>query len=153
MDMAETIKLVTFGRGGDTAYCSDDKWGKCTISGYGRPDRPHAGESTDARPIADGTPALDLLPAIETDEGFKWAFKGPMVDVDLAEEVERCPDASPMFAAAVSGNQFGTMLAVHAVTKGSRAGALDSVSIGEYVREWVNRGARLGHYRNGKIEW
>lgn len=149
-----TIKLVTFGRGGDTAYCASDGECKSTISGYGSPDRPHAGESCERHPIADGTPALDLLPAIETNEGFTWAFKGPMVDVDLPEgEVKKCPDPSPMFAAAVSGNQFGTLLAVREVTKGARAGSLDSVCVAEYIREWVNRGARLGHYRNGRIEW
>jgi hypothetical protein len=143
--MASTIKLVTFGRSGDTAYCTRDKWGKSTITGYGRPDRPHAGESNATHPIEDGTPALDLLPAIETAAGFKWAFCGPMVDVDLPDgQVEKCPEPSPMFAAAVSGNQFGTLLAVHATTKDQKAGALDSVCIREYIEGWTARGARLG---------
>lgn len=148
------IMLVTFGRGGDTAYCARGKWGSSKITGYGRPDNPHAGEPNERHPIADGTPALDLLPALETDEGWNWAFRGPMVDVDLPDgEVDRCPEPSPVFAAAVSGNQFGTLLAVHAATKGKRAGALDSVSRSEYIAEWVKRGARLGHYVGGKIVW
>lgn len=153
-----TIKLVTFGRGGDTAYCASESFcgttSRSTIKGYGRPDRPHAGESCERHPIADGTPALDLLPAIETDAGFRWAISGPMVNVDLPDgDIERCPAPDPLFAAAVAGNEFGSLLAVHAATKSARAGALDSVSIAEYVREWVKLGARLGEYRGGRIVW
>lgn len=151
--MADTIKLVTFGRGGDTAYCT----GNATISGYGRPDRPHAGESCERHPIEDGTPALDLLPALETDEGFRHALRGPMVDVNLADdEVDRCPDPSPIFAAAVSGNQFGTLLAMQSVAKAAAPaapGPLDSVSRSAFIAGWLAVGARLGHYQNGRIVW
>ncbi len=149
------IKLVTFGRGGDTAYCAKDEWGSSTISGYGRPDRPHAGESTKERPIDDGTPVLDLLPALETKEGYRWAVMGPMVNVNLPDgEIDRCPQPSSIFRNAVAGNAFGTLLATHAATATKqKAGALDCVSVSEYIAEWVKLGARKGVYQDGKIVW
>lgn len=149
------IKLVTFGGGGDTAYCAKDEWGSSTISGYGRPDRPHAGESTKSRPIADGTPALDLLPALETKEGYRWAIMGPMVDVNLPEgQIDRCPQPSSLFRSAVAKNAYGTLLAVQDVTSTpTKPGALDYVSTSEYIREWVKLGARKGAYKDGKIVW
>lgn len=149
--MNDRIKLVTFGRNGDTAYCARDQWGKSTITGYGSPDRPHAGEG---KGIADGTPALNLRPALETAEGISWVFKGPMVDVDLAEDaIEKCPEPSALLAGALAGNQYGTLLAIHQTTKKERAGSLDYVSMSEYIREWVSRGAVLGYYQNDRIVW
>lgn len=150
-----TVKLVTFGRGGDTCYCGKGS----TISGYGSPDRPHAGDAT-RHDIPDGTPALDLHPALESDEGIRWAICGPMVNVDLADdEIDRCPDPSEIFASAMveasrDGNPYAGMLATHQVTKRrQRAGSLDSVSRSEYIAGWLERGARLGRYEGGRIVW
>lgn len=75
-------KLVTFGKGGDTVYIGANH----TISGYGNPERPHAADSQkDTLEIPDGTFAIDKRPAVETEEGFAWVFKGPMINVDLVE--------------------------------------------------------------------
>jgi hypothetical protein len=87
--------------------------------------------------------------------GFNWAFSGPMVNVDLKDgEIDACPELSEIFASAVSNNQFGTMLAVHKATKvKQKRGALDKVSIKEYVDGWRDHGARIGRYRGGNIIW
>lgn len=149
---ASIARLVTFGRGGDTVYCNDSR-----ISGYGRPDSPHAAEPSARLVIPDGTPALDLHPALDTTEGFKWAFQGPMVDANLPENAHTdCPSPSPMFAAAVAGNEFGTLLALQECSRHTRPnqpGPLDSVSIAEYVRGWKDHGARVGEYQAGRIVW
>lgn len=148
-------KLVVFGREGDTVHygrAPGSICGKCTGTGYGKPDRPHAAENLPA-----GVLCLDLLPAIETDEGFRHAIRGPMVDVDLPdEEVSRCPDPSPIFAAAVAENQFGYLLALNEIHRRTSAapGPLDHVSITQYVAGWKKLGARIGRtLGNGLIDW
>lgn len=119
--MAETIKLVTFGKGGDMAYCGGPY--RTRIGGYGTPERPHAAESTPEHPIPDGTPALDLRPAVETIEGARWAIRGPMLDPDMD------PNAPGPF------------------------GAWDWAPIPVYIRGWREHGARVGHYHDGRIVW
>lgn len=148
MDIA---KLVTFGRGGDTVHLGKNH----TITGYGSPENPHAATPSDERLFPDGTPVIDKRQAIETPEGLRWVFEGPMVNVDLPDdEVDMCPEPSPFFAGAVAENQFGTLLAIHHATKrDGKAGALDSVSIREYIQGWCEHGARIGEYRNGAIVW
>ena len=146
-------KLVEFGRGGDTVY-----FGKgCTCSGYGDPDRPHAAAPHDDLVIPDGTPAVDVRPAIDTDEGYKWVFKGPLVNVDLPDsDVDRCPQPDSLMACAMAGNAFGGLLAlqeVHRYNSPKTAGPLDSVSIPVFVAGWREHGARIGHYLNGVIVW
>ena len=119
-------KLVKSGRGCDTVYLGKGH----TISGYGSPERPHAGETGKANGnliIPDGTPAIDVRAAVETDDGYRWVFKGPMVDVDL-------PD----------GGCSGYSKA---------PGAMDYVSTREYVEGWRQHGARIGHYSGGRIVW
>jgi hypothetical protein len=143
-------KLVCFGAGGDSV----EYGGGCHGSGYGSPERPHAAQIGDDLEIPDGTYAIDKRAAVETPEGYSWVFKGPMVNVDLPDgEVDRCPKPDPLFAAAVSGNEYGSLLAVHQATKRQRAGALDSVSIAEYVQGWREHGARIGRYQNSQIVW
>lgn len=148
-----TAKLVTFGNGGDTVYFS----AYCKCQGYGSPERPHAAQLSEDCIIPDGTPAIDKRAAVETDDGFRWAFQGPMVNVDLPENVvDCCPMPSPVFAAAMAETPgFGSMLAsqfVHGFGQ-ETAGPLDSVSIGEYVNGWRDHGARIGYYKNGVIVW
>lgn len=154
----ERARLVTFGRGGDTVYCgrgAGEFESKCTIAGYGRPDRPHAADNLPA-----GVPALDLLPAIDTAEGWRYAITGPMVDVDLADDdVSECPQPSEIFAAAMledAGNQFGALLTLQAASRaaGKRPGPLDSVSVKAHIAAWMKLGARLGHTDGkGGIVW
>ena len=73
-------KLVTFGAGGDSVHFTRG----CYSQGYGTPERPHAADPA-TKNIPDGTPVVDTRPAVNTKEGFAWAIKGPLVDVDLAE--------------------------------------------------------------------
>jgi hypothetical protein len=149
---ARIAKLVVFGGGGDTVHCGAG----VTITGYGRPDNPHAACVKDDRIIPDGTPAIDIRAAIETDGGYSWVFEGPMVDVDLADgQVDQCPEPSEIFAEAVAGNPFGRLLAIQEAQRARkvRAGSLDSVSIAEYVAGWRKHGARIGEYRAGSIVW
>lgn len=148
-------KLVVFGGGGDTVYIDRNT----TCTGYGSPERPHAADPKDGAQFPDGTPALDLRQAIETTEGYRWVFRGPMVDVDLPDDgVEECPQALPIMAAAMTSdpsNEFGLLLVLQAAHKSAsnEPGPLDRVSVAAYVAGWVAHGARLGHYRNNVIEW
>lgn len=147
--MERTAKLVCFGRGGDSVEYGNG----CRGSGYGTPERPHASAGCI---IPDGTPAIDKRPAIETDEGFNWVFKGPMCNPDLVDdEVTECPEPSGALVAGVSGNQYGALLTLqHAHKAVSRTpGPLDFVSIRQYVEGWRRVGARIGHYENGVIVW
>ncbi len=151
-------KLVQFGRGGDQVYLArldkEDTWGGGMISGYGTPERPHAAEGFHP---ADGTPVLDVRPALETREGYLFAFKTPMVDPELQDGlIDRMPDPDPLFAEAVAGNQYGSMLSLQRLHKASgskAAGPLDKVSVRQYVAGWAAVGARVGAYRNGEIVW
>lgn len=140
----ETPKFVKFGNGGDVVYYSAN----CTSSGYGTPERPHA-----AKDIPDGVPALDIRPALETDAGYSWVFKGPMLNPDLPDNaVDRCPQPSAFFAAGLH-ESFQTLLLIHESTAKETAGALDCVSISEFVAGWVKLGAKFGHYKNGFPVW
>ena len=150
---ANVAKLVHFGRGGDTVHFA--KGHEC--SGYGSPENPHAACNHGDTVIPDGCPVVDVREAVETTEGYKWVFKGPMVNVDLADdEVDECPIPSPLFASAMveGGGSFGGLLAIHAAQRAvKQRSGLDSVSIREYLDGWREHGARIGEYQNGKIVW
>lgn len=79
----ETVKLITFGRGGDTAHFSL----VCIAQGYGTPERPHATRPREGRITPVGTPVIDMRPAVGTPEGYRHAILGPMVDVDQVRRV------------------------------------------------------------------
>lgn len=149
----DIIKLVSFGRGGDST-----EYGKgCHGSGYGSPERPHAADPA-KHTIPDGTFAIDKRDAVETPAGFALVFNGPMVDVDLPDgESSECPEPSEIMAGAMSqsGNSFGTLLALQSAHKATKKtpGPLDFVSISEYVAGWRSVGARIGQYTAGQIVW
>lgn len=148
---AKIARLVTFGEGGDVVECED-----CRISGYGRPERPHAATPSASLIIPDGTMAIDKRPAIATEEGYRWVFRSPMVNVNLTDdEVSECPTPDPIFASAMaeSGNEFGVLLAMHAAAPKTEPGPLDFVSVARYAAGWRDHGARIGVYQNGRIEW
>lgn len=152
MRTPDIAKLVTFGVGGDTVHLGRHN----TISGYGNPDRPHAAEQDDDLIIPDGTPVIDKRPAVKTDRGYRWAIRGPMVDVDLQDgDTDRCPEPGPMFAEAVADNWFGALLSLQSASRDAdeARGPLDSVSTAEYVRGWKEHGARIGQYVGGEIVW
>lgn len=141
-------RLVKFGRGMDTVYYT----GGMRASGYGNSGSPHA-----AKGVPAGVVAVDLTPALETVEGFKWVFRGPMVNVDLPEgEVNRLGRVkdSPMVNALKQGN-YGNLIRMHEEqeARGERSG-LDEVSLEEWVEGWRQLGARVGRYNEvGEIDW
>lgn len=147
--MQRVAKLVCFGRGGDSV----EYGGGCRGSGYGTPERPHAAEG---EVIPDGTPVIDKRAAVETEAGFAWVFKGPMCNPDIVDdEVIACPVPSDALVAGVSGNSYGTLLALQGVHKlaSTEPGPLDYVSVKRYVDGWREHGARIGHYEGGVIVW
>ena len=147
-------KLVTFGEGGDSVYFSRG----CYSQGYGTPERPHAADPAN-RNIPDGTPVIDTTPAVKTKEGFTWALKGPMVNVDLAEgecnPMEIDKDSLVAGAPASTNKTFAFLLALQMTAKHGvpTRGPLDYVSIAEFALGWKEHGARIGHYEAGKIVW
>jgi len=154
MDECRVAKFIEFGDGGDTVYYGNG----CRSHGYGSPEHPHAAvhEPPDTI-LPDGCLALDIRPALETSEGVRHVFRGPMVDVDLEEgEVDTCPEPSMILRAGVAGNSYGSLLAlqdVHRQAQPNTPGPLDSVSIAEFVRGWVKLGARVGVVKDGEIVW
>lgn len=151
----DVAKLVTFGRGGDTLYFSAGN----TCRGYGSPEHPHAAINNESHAIPDGCPVLDTRPAVETEAGFRWVMRGPLVNVDLPDGAEdHMGDPSPIMRGAMlgSGNVFGAMLTAQEVFRAAEPaepGPLDSVCIRVYVEGWRKVGARVGRYVNGRIEW
>jgi len=100
-------------------------------------------------------PAIDKREAVDTPEGFKWVYQGPMVDVDLPDgEVDQCPEPNPIMALAMmeGQNEFGTMLVLQKSSRLAKEprGPLDSVSISEYIEGWRAHGAKIGKFTNGK---
>lgn len=150
----EPAKLVTFGAGGDTVYYSRGSYSQ----GYGTPERPHAADPA-KKNIPDGTPVVDTTAAVNTKEGFAWALKGPLVDVDLAEgacnPLELDKDSFVAGASAATNKTFAFLLALQMTAKHGipKRGPLDYVSIAEYAHSWKEHGARIGHYEAGKIVW
>ena len=151
----KSAKLVEFGRGTDTVHYSQG----CRSTGYGSPENPHAAAAD--KNIPDGVIAIDKRPAIDTQEGFAWVFRGPLVDVDLSSgKVSACPDlADSIVASAVRsdpGNVHGTMADLHDAVKKqtpNQPGPLDYVDIWAYVDGWRRVGARIGQYVGGEIVW
>ena len=86
-------KLVCFGRGGDSV----EYGGGCHGSGYGTPEKPHAAAPGPNLIIPDGTPVVDKRDAVETEEGYKWVFNGPMCNPDLQDdECDALPGSQPI---------------------------------------------------------
>lgn len=108
----------------------------------------------------DGVPVLDKRAALKTEAGSAWVFSGPMIDVDLQDgQVDRLGDVSPLMAPVIAAYGMAGCLAQtwKAQAKG-QAGSLDNVSVAEYIRGWVDHGARLGRFYlnrdgTGRIEW
>ena len=136
--MKRVAKLVEFGRGGDSVNFG----GGCTCSGYGNPDSPHAAKGD----IPDGTFAIDKRDAVETPEGLKWVFNGPMCNPDIPDgECDACPQPSAIMAEALtsdSSNQFGQLLTMQENQRGvgHKRSGLDTISISEYVEGWRDHG-------------
>jgi hypothetical protein len=158
--------LVAFGAGGHTVYFH--RFGHTTSrqSGYDNPgtffalrhwwaDPPDVLTCLHDPAAYQGVPVIDMRAAVTSPAGMHMAISGPMVDVDLTDdEVDACASPSPIFAAAVAGNAFGTLLQLQKATRATaKHGALDSVSVPEYVRLWREAGARIGNIVGAAIEW
>jgi hypothetical protein len=94
--------------------------------------------------------------AVDTQEGFAWAIRGPMLSVDMAEGVEECPDPSPVMAFGLAQvPQYAGMMALQLAVKGAKAGPgpLDKVPLAVWIKGWKEHGARTGHYNAGRIVW
>lgn len=142
-------KLVKFGRGGDTVYYGQGR----TSSGYGNPDKPHAASGED---IPDGTPAIDTREATETEAGYKWVFKGPMLNPDIADgERDECPEPSLTMVGGLQGAYLSSaaLALAHKRSGSKEPGPLDFVGVREYVDGWRRHGARIGQYQGGRIVW
>jgi len=160
--------LITFGRGGATAYQTENGNASHRLSGYWSPEEtftpfhwwshPPEQMSHHVEPgTADGAIVVDMRDAVETTEGYTWAIRGPMPDISLSDEdVSRCPEPSQIFASAVADNQFGTLLSLqklHATTGSNEPGPLDSVSPRTFAAGWKRHGARIGVVRDNRIIW
>ena len=94
---------------------------------------------------------VDTRPAVETEEGLAWAFRGPLVNVDLAPgEVDALREVPAMMASAMAGNSYGTLLAMQAThNRSTGPGPLDGVDVETWVRGWKAHCARAGFIRGG----
>ena len=127
-------KLLKFGNGGHTIYFLNPPYKNCTQTGYENPEtfvKPYHWWAHPKDQISHfwdgfdfpqtGLPVIDLRAAVETEPGYSWVFKGPMVNPDLEDGVvDRL------------GNESGP------------ARSLDMVSVSEYVKGWQEHGARIG---------
>lgn len=109
--MTDTAKLLHFGRGGDTMHLTRHS----KIEGHGSPERPHACTPGPDRVIPVGTPVVDVREAVLAEPGFKWVFRGPLVDVDATKRVNWAK--------------------VH---------GLSDVPIDQFIEGWRAHGARIG---------
>lgn len=149
MEKEKIAKLVCFGYGGDTVHFSRH----CYCQGYGNPERPHAADPS-TKTIPDGTPVVDIRPAVDRSAGAVVSM--PLVDVDLPPAgVDRLEEPSGILEIAMAGNQFGTLLSLQRAQRGTgdKYGALDSVAIDIYIDIARTLGARIGAYKAGAIVW
>lgn len=152
MNRSYTCRLISFGKGGHREeYASGSgPWeGRSTLSGYDRPEDWQPRERTDYSDCV----VLDTRAATDTEAGFRWVFRGPLLNPDLPDGGrEDCPD--PSFIAGFP-NGFGTLARLqiaHTATE-KAPGPLDQVSRAEYVEGWRAVGARVGRVEAGKLVW
>lgn len=167
-------RLICFAADGTIDYDAGEGYGNCHISGCGSdPEQFCKGyywwadevkvirHSWDSLEIpAEGIPVLDKRQAVETKAGYSWVFRGPMVNVKLQDgNISRLGEVSPIMLPAIAAyGMIGALAENHKAAKENKAGPLDDVSVAEYVRGWVEHGARLGIFTvnadgTGHIEW
>ena len=152
----ETVKLLHFGARGHTLYGHN-----FTCSGYEDPEsfvKPYHWWADAPEQISRhwdnyqispaGIPVVDSRAAVETDAGFSWVFKGPLLDVDLDDgAIDRLPDVSPLMLPAVAAyGQTAALLSTVAARSTPKAGPLDGVGVHDYVQGWRDHGARIGRF-------
>lgn len=166
-----TIKLITFGRRGHTLYIDDihPEYSNVTCSGYEDPEsfvKPYHWWA-DAPGImrthldgydmpAEGVPVIDVRAAVDTEDGLKYALRGPIVNVRLkAGEVSECPIPSEcMISGLVAEGGYGALVASHIDSRVNKSRSpLDEVSVSEFVAGWREHGARVGKFIDNRIVW
>lgn len=154
-------RLVTFGRGGHGIEFA----GNCRHeSGYDRPENffgPRkwwAHDYTTQRDASqfEGVPWVDMRPAVETSAGFSWAYRGPLVNVDLPPGgINRLGAVDPIMGRAMveSGGEFGALLIMQAAARLEKvaAGPLDYVDVWTFCAGWKKVGARVGIIKSGQF--
>jgi hypothetical protein len=144
--------LIDFGLGGHSVeYAetwSDGTRVKGHISGY---DSPESFERALARGEKNSYPDLSGLPVLDKREILKehpeYSLKGPLLDVDLSDgTIDRIDLKVARYMLPGLSGGFDAIAAAAIVHEGrEEPGPLDSVSLGDYLRWWTSRGARLGH--------
>ncbi len=163
----EIARLIKFTVTGHTLHSSyvpanpgDITYSNCRCNGYESPEsfvKPYHWWA-DAKDVtrthygkyvipSEGVPVVDIRQAIETKDGYSWVFQGPLLDCDLPDgEVDSLCEPSEPFGSIVDAN-FGGLLTLQRVTRiTQKRGALDSVSVSEYVQGWKEHGARIGSF-------
>lgn len=168
-------KLISFAAIGTIDYQSyDSSCRNCHISGtpsdpdqFIKPYHWWADEKDvmsthwDSLDIPDeGVPVLDKRAAIETNDGYRWVFKGPILDCRLPDgEISRLGEVSPiMLPAIVAYGMVGALVENKKAAQSNHAGPLDYVSVSEYIQGWKEHGAKVGVFKldsngNGYITW
>lgn len=143
--------VISFGLGGHSVEVSntwkDGTRTKGHISGYDSPEsfeRELAWGDKDGYPPLAGVPVIDKRAVLEKHPVY--SFKSPLVDVELEDgTIDRIDaKAAQSMLPGLSGG-FDTLAAAAIAHEGNpEPGPLDSVSVGDYLRWWAQRGARLG---------
>lgn len=171
----QIARLLVFARKGHTLYFNHVPnpmgYSNCHCTGYEDPDsfvKPYHWWSHPKDQLSthfegyqfadDGIPVIDNRQAVETDAGYRWVFKGPLVDVEIQDgECETLPEVDELFGSTIN-SAFGGLLTLNKATRiTEKRGCLDSVSVKEYVQGWKEHGARIGRLfvKDGKatITW
>jgi hypothetical protein len=87
------------------------------------------------------------------DDGVSFVINGPMVNLELPENTVKrfSGHEAAAFMLPGLGGDFQS-LAAKAVQDREWSG-LDYISLDLYVAAWKGLGAKIGYYRNGKVEW
>lgn len=163
----EVAKLISFGLGGhgiDIVRLDDDmtertgqlQYSSSSLSGYESP------ESFEARYAAgdyrqyvfEETPVVDKREVVAYRPGL--AFTMPMHGATLeSNQIERLQVGNGQFlrmlGEANRGNLWGALC--HLQLSDQSFSGLDSVGTAIYLKLWLNQGARIGFFREGKIHW
>lgn len=150
--MKYICRILSFGNGGHSEHYKKQGNTSSSLSGYDKPENWKPKENTDYSQCI----VINKIPALDTPEGYRHVFTGPMVSPDLeGDGIEECPTPSDIMANALQGNAYGSLLNLQAAQKtvGKTPGALDSVSPEVYANGWRSLGAKIGRVENNKIVW
>lgn len=156
MSYRTTVAMIKIGLVGPHAEGwqteSTGRRNACSMSGWR--DDP-ATWASDTKEIPDGTPVVDASELLDRDPYL--AIRSPMCDPLLdADQVNACPDLTVGIGPMLAASGWGGLMSTHERAKRTEPrepGPLDSISVAAYVRWWRVRGARIGVYRGGRVEY